>query len=326
MMASIIIPAHNAAATLAECLTACLEQGYSPKEVIVVDDGSSDDTPRIAGQFPVEFVRQEQQSPAAARNHGARMAKGELLIFTDSDCVPEAHWVRRLADCFEEGVVAAGGTYGIANDRSLLARMVHEEIVMRHRRFGKEVDFLGSFNVAIRRETFERVGGFDESFRAASGEDNDLSYRLRDTGGRLRFAHDAVVRHYHPTRLWPYLKAQARHGFWRVKLYRKHPGRATGDRYAGLVDLAAPPLAGLCVALLVCAIVPALSFVCLTASAAIATILLLARLPLPWHMMRRTGDWLMFAFLPVLLLRDAARAAGMLWGLWRFVVLRKAGG
>lgn len=325
MMASIIIPAHNAAATLAECLGACLKQTYAPAEVIVVDDGSTDDTPRIAGQFPVEFVRQEQRGPAAARNRGARVAKGELLIFTDSDCVPESQWVERLVDCLEEGVVAAGGTYGIANDRSLLARMVHEEIVMRHWRFGKEVDFLGSFNVAIRKEAFERVGGFDESFRAASGEDNDLSYRLRDTGGRLRFAQDAVVRHYHPTRLWPYLKAQARHGFWRVKLYLKHPGRATGDRYAGLVDLTAPPLAAVGTVLLVFALFPALSLVCVTASAVIAAILVLARLSLPWRMMRQTGDWIMLVFLPVLLLRDVARAAGMFWGFWRFVVLRKAG-
>ncbi|MCC6486943.1 MAG: glycosyltransferase [Candidatus Hydrogenedentes bacterium] len=324
MMVTIIIPAYNAAATLAECLDACLKQSHAPTEVIVVDDGSTDDTPRIAGQFPVEFVRQEQQGPAAARNHGARVAKGELLIFTDSDCVPEPHWVQQLVDCFEEGVAAAGGTYGIANNRSLLARMVHEEIVMRHRRFGKEVDFLGSFNVAIRREAFERVGGFDESFRAASGEDNDLSYRLRDMGGRLCFAHDAVVRHYHPTRLWPYLKAQARHGFWRVKLYQKHPGRASGDRYAGLVDLAAPPLTAVCAALLVCALFSAISLACAMASAVIAAILVLARISIPWRMARQTGEWGMLAFLPVMLLRDAARAAGMLWGFWRFVILRKA--
>ena len=324
MMVSIIIPAHNAAATLAECLGACLKQNYSPTEVIVVDDGSTDDTPRIAQQFPVEFVRQEQRGPAAARNRGAHVAKGELLIFTDSDCVPEPDWVQRLVDCFDEGVAAVGGTYGIANNGSLLARMVHEEIVMRHARYGKDVDFLGSFNVAVRREAFERAGGFDESFRAASGEDNDLSYRLRNTGGRLLFTSQAIVRHYHPTRLWPYLKTQARHGFWRMMLYRKHPLRATGDRYAGLVDLAAPPLAGACLAFLGAALIPGATRISLAAGAACAGLLVLGRLRLPLRMMLNTGDWRMLAFLPVMLLRDAARAAGMVRSLWALAVVRKA--
>ena len=113
------------------------------------------------------------------------------------------------------------------------------------------MDFLGSFNVAYRKAAFEAVGGFDASFPCASGEDNDLAYRLQDVGGRLRFTREAVVAHHHPTRLWPYLRTQARHGYWRMKLYAKHIGRARrGDQYAGMADLAAPPLALLVVALL----------------------------------------------------------------------------
>ena len=121
--------------------------------------------------------------------------------------------------------------------------MVHEEIAVRHGQFGAEVDFLGSFNVAYRKEAFDAAGGFDDSFTRASGEDNDLAYRLRGAGNVLRFAKDAVVAHYHPECLWPYLRTQARHGYWRMKLYAKHPGRArSGDQYAGPADLAGPPL------------------------------------------------------------------------------------
>ena len=124
-LVSIIIPAHNAAETLAECIEACRQQTYRPLELIVVDDGSTDDTPRIAWVHPVHYIRQDQRGPAAARNRGAREARGAILAFTDSDCVPAEDWAARLVDGFDEDTVAVGGTYGIANPDSKLARMIH---------------------------------------------------------------------------------------------------------------------------------------------------------------------------------------------------------
>ena len=327
LLVSIIIPAHNAEATLAKCLEACLEQTHLEIEVIVVDDGSTDATARIAQGFPVHYVRQENRGPAAARNRGATEAKGDILAFTDADCVPEPCWIERLLGHFAEGVVAVGGTYGIANPESLFARMVYEEIAARHARFGEEVDFLGSFNVAYRRGAFEAAGGFDEGFPRASAEDNDLAYRLFDAGGTLRFARDAVVRHYHPTRLWPYLRTQMRHGFWRMKLYAKHPGRVRGDRYAGIGDLLAPPMALILVAvlpvLLISALWPSAFRMILGAAAALAVAYLLLHVALPAQMVRRTRDVRMLLFAGVAILRDLARAMGMLGGLWVFVVMKK---
>ncbi|MEK7793540.1 MAG: glycosyltransferase family 2 protein, partial [Candidatus Hydrogenedentota bacterium] len=149
----------------------------------------------------------------------------------------------------DDATVGVGGTYGIANPRSPLARVVHEEIQVRHKRFGDMVDFLGSFNVAYVRQAFDAASGFDEDFRFASAEDNDLAYRLLDNGGVLRFNPNAVVDHYHPERLGPYLQTQMRHGFWRMKLYAKHPRRTSGDQYAGPSALLGPPLALLTLAL-----------------------------------------------------------------------------
>ncbi len=216
MLVSIIIPTYNAEATLDQCLKACLAQTYLDTEVILVDDGSTDATPRIAQSFAVHYLHQENAGPAVARNHGARTAKGEIIVYTDSDCVPETGWIDALVTEFEDGVTAVGGTYGIANPKSRLARIVHEEIMLRHSRFDKEVDFLGSFNVAYRKKDFDALGGFDESFRIASGEDNDLAYRLHDAGGQLLFTKEARVAHVHPTRLLPYLRTQQRHGNWRM--------------------------------------------------------------------------------------------------------------
>src|SRR5690606_1272973 len=99
---------------------------------------------------------------------------------------------------------------------------------------------LGSYNVAYRKAAFDAAGGFDESFTQASGEDNDLAYRILDTGAKLIHVPAARVAHYHPTDRAAYMRTQARHGFWRVKLYKKHPRRSGGDNYAGRLDLYAP--------------------------------------------------------------------------------------
>jgi len=325
---SVVIPAHNAEATLAACIEGCLRQSEPACEVIVVDDGSTDATGRVAQAFAVHYVRQENRGPAAARNRGAQEARGDVIAFTDADCVPEDRWLAGLAAGFDEAVVAVGGAYGIANPGHWLARMVHEEIAARHAHLEGDVDFLGSFNVAYRKAPFEAVGGFDASFRSASGEDNDLAYRLQDVGGRLRFTREAVVAHHHPTRLWPYLRTQARHGYWRMKLYAKHIGRARrGDQYAGMADLAAPPLALLVVALLGGVAVSALWHVGWPATAvalASASVLYVGlRVRMPLEMVRRSGDPGMALFLGVAALRDVARGLGMVAGMGRFFMMHR---
>lgn len=322
-LVSVIVPAHNAAPTIAPCLHACLEQTHAPLEVIVVDDGSTDETARIAQTFPVRFVHQVQRGPAAARNAGARVARGFLLVYTDADCIPQEDWLEQLLTGFDADVVAVGGTYGIANPETFLARWIHEEILVRHDRLNDEVDFLGSFNVAYDKASFDRVGGFDEHFAVASGEDNDLAYRLADAGGRLRFVRAAVVRHHHPSRLGPYLRSQMRHGFWRMKLYAKHPNRAGGDRYAGIADLAAPVLACAAAMSLFAAITTALHPAAVLAFGTLSAALIAARMAVPWRMMQRSDNAAMLLFLPVMVLRDMARAAGMLRGIWTFWILRR---
>lgn len=330
-MISIIIPAYNSETTLARCLEACLNQTCPDTEIIVVDDGSADAGADVAARLGVRCIRQANQGPAAARNRGATAAGGDILVFTDADCVPEPEWLERLLTGFKPGIVAAGGTYGIANPHSLLARMVHEEIAVRHEKMKGDVDFLGSFNVAVEAGAFRRVGGFDESFRKASAEDNDLAYRLQDAGGRLAFVPGARVAHYHPERFWPYLRTQARHGYWRVKLYMKHRGRASrGDRYAGAADLLRPPLA-LCTLALAALLVPALllhtiapiaAALVITALAAVLAARCILGAAAPLRMYRRTGSLALLLLFPrVAALRDYARGLGLVAGVWRFVIM-----
>lgn len=324
MLVSIVIPAYNAAKTLEACLRACLDQTYPEMEIIVADDGSTDDTAAIAARLGAQCVRQENRGPAAARNTGARAAHGELVAFTDSDCVPQRDWIEQLVAGFAPGVVAVGGTYGIANPRRLLARLVHEEIFVRHARFGDDADFLGSFNVAYRKAAYDAVGGFDESYRAASGEDNDLAYRLQDAGATLRFRHAAVVAHHHPERLGPYLRTQMRHGIWRVKIYLRHRARVrTGDRYATGAELLTAPAMLVLSSLTPFAAAYTVCYRSLEVAGGLAgllAVLALAHVPMALRMLRASGRIEMLLFPGLALLRDAARGWGMARGFWRFRV------
>jgi glycosyltransferase involved in cell wall biosynthesis len=243
---SIVIPARDATSTLPASLAACRAQEGAPSlEIVVVDNGSTDDTAAVAERMGARVIRQANSGPAAARNRGWREARAPVILFTDSDCVPHPDWVRLLAGAIDTGTPVAGGSYGIANPGCRLAEIVHAEIVWRHSRLGREVEYVGSFNFGVRREALESVGGFDAFYSEASGEDSDLCYRLRDAGHRIRFVPEALVDHYHPTSLARYGREQSRHGFWRVVLYGTHPRRVRGDGYAGPLDLVAPPLAAL---------------------------------------------------------------------------------
>jgi glycosyltransferase involved in cell wall biosynthesis len=242
---SIVIPAFNAEGTIAEVVEAARNQDLAEElEVIVVDDGSIDQTAAKAQGVGARVIRQTNRGPAAARNTGWRAARGELILFTDSDCRPQLDWARNLVAGFSSSAVGAvAGSYGIWNRRSWLARQIHKEIVNRHARMGEFVRAFGSYNAAIRKDVLEKLNGFNEAYQMASGEDNDLSYRILKEGFTIGFRREALVDHLHQESLYRYLKEQARHGYWRMLIYRTHPRMMTGDDYTGAKDIAEPPLA-----------------------------------------------------------------------------------
>jgi cellulose synthase/poly-beta-1,6-N-acetylglucosamine synthase-like glycosyltransferase len=319
-LVSVVIPAYNAEGLIAQVAEACLAQDYPRTEVIIVDDGSTDGTGEAVQQHPVQYIQQPNRGPAAARNTGWRAAKGEIVCFTDSDCLPAEDWVSRLAECYTSADVGGvGGTYDIANDNNLLALCVHEEIVQRHLRMPKFVNYLGSFNASYRRAVLEQVGGFDESYRTASAEDNDLAYRVIGRGHKLVFTREAVVAHHHPDNLWRYLRQQFWHGYWRMSLYRKHPRMAGGDAYSGIADYAQPPLAVATVCLAPFSFLLPVAYLAL----ALFIILLVLQFPMPLAILRRTGDRRCLALSAATLLRAYARGWGMMLGVLRFFLFRR---
>ncbi len=313
---SIVIPAYNAETTIARAVAcAKAQEGLTcAPEVIVVDDGSADRTGEIVRSLDgVRYVRQDNAGPAAARNHGWRVSSGAVVMLTDSDCEAAPDWAAKLLAAFEEGDVgAAGGSYTMANG-GFLAGGIHWEIVARHRRFGRYVRALGSYNLAVRRAVMDEVGGFDESYPTASGEDNDLSYKISAAGRKLRWVGDATVGHHHTTSLPKYLKEQYRHGFFRTKLYCRHVRRILGDDYTLAKDILEPPLVlALIAALAVCWIGPLW-----IAPLIVLGLLAAIQIPMTVRMVRCSGRLSAATHAGVMFLRAFARTAGFVAGILR---------
>lgn len=232
---SIIIPAFNSGLTLSRTIEACLKQSYPEDklEVIVVDDGSGDDTKAVVERFGVRYSYQEKAGPASARNNGWRNSKGEAMCFTDADCIPEPDWVSKLVRHYGiNDIGAVAGSYSIHGSPYLLDKFVHYEIKNRHTRMRKYIHSFGTYNVMIKKSVLEATGGFDPGYCNASGEDTDLSYKIVKAGYKIYFERDALVSHKNILKLWKYFTVQFRHGYWRMKLYRGNSAMIARDEYA----------------------------------------------------------------------------------------------
>jgi len=236
-MISIVIPGYNVEKTVEENLDVLLKQARGFKErieVIFVDDASKDSTVKVVERFGIKVIKQKHAGPAVARNKGMKAAKGRIVIFLDADCKISSNWLREIVKPFEDEKVAGVGVkYETWNKHSWVARFVGYEIEQRHNKMGRDVDFLASYSTAFRRDILIKLKGFDTSFRTASAEDNDLSYRIKNLGYNLVFLKNIFVYHRHPESLTNYFFKQYNHAKWRISLYAKNTRMMKGDKYAG---------------------------------------------------------------------------------------------
>jgi len=234
MKLSVIVPAYNAEKTIGECLKSLKDQNTKNKyEIIVVDDGSKDDTEKIVRKFGVELISQKNKGPATARNSGAMAAKGEIIIFVDSDCIASKNWLEEMVNPFTDSKVAGVQGAYLTKQKEILAKYVQLEIEERYDRMKKRksIDFVGSYSAAYRKKVFDEVNGFDEKFPIASGEDPDLSFKIAKKGHNLVFNPKAKVYHQHPISLLEYLHTKFYRAYWRIRLYNKHKEKIIRDSY-----------------------------------------------------------------------------------------------
>ena len=238
---SVVVCTRNGGATLADCLSALQRQRRVNYEVIVIDDGSTDDVPQISARHSnVRYERQDHAGLSAARNLGLQLARGEVVVYTDDDCRPDEDWLWRLAAAMDDPKwVAAGGPNLPPPPRSEVERCVAAapggpcHVLLND----EEAEHLPGCNLAIRKSALEHIGGFDPVFRAA-GDDVDVCWRLREAGGRLRFVPGAFVWHHRRLTVGAYFKQQRGYGHAEALLMKKHPSRFGsfgGARWRGLI-------------------------------------------------------------------------------------------
>lgn len=235
MEISVVVPARNAARTIGSCLEGLLEQSVPSDlyQVIVVDDGSTDETRQVVQEAGVELITQLHEGPAAARNRGVVASRGAIVLFTDADCVPEGTWIEEMVRPFEDPeIVGVKGVYR-TRQRGIVPRFVQCEYEERYELMARRrwIDFIDTYSAGYRREVFLAEGGFDTRYPNASVEDQELSFRVAELGYKMVFNPGAAVYHQHPETLMEYTRRKFNIGYWKVRVLRRHPGKALRDSH-----------------------------------------------------------------------------------------------
>ncbi len=241
MEISVIIPMYNAEKTIIQTLEGLESQTRRDFEVIVVDDGSTDTSIGLVGEFdnrtrlPIKLIRQENSGPAKARNVGVEHSSGRIIFFLDSDCIPAPNCIEAMVSPLNGTVIGCNCGYRVKNEDSIIARYIDYEIAKRHQRIvDKSIDAFGAYAASFIKDIFTKVGGFSTEYAAANAEDFDLGFNIRRMGYDLIFTGETFVYHYHPGSLTAYLRQQYTRGYWRVKMYlRNRDTIIKGDSYTG---------------------------------------------------------------------------------------------
>lgn len=315
---SVIVPAYQAQGTLENCLQALKNQSVDPGryEIIVVDDGSTDETAQVAEQFGVRVIRQANAGPAAARNHGVRGAQGQIVLFTDADCAPAPDWIEHMTAPFDKpGVAGAKGVYR-TRQRGLVPRFVQLEYETKYARMAprERIDFVDTYSAAYRRDVFLANGGFDTRFPTPSVEDQEFSFRLAREGNTMVFVPQAAVYHLHDANLGQYWRRKFGIGYWKALLLRLHPERAIRDSHTPQSLKLQIGLMGLSISLLPVGFLWAPAW---WVVGILAALFALSAIPFLGHIARRDSTLALMAPL-MLATRALASGAGLTAGFLRF--------
>ncbi len=219
MKFSVIIPTHNRRNLLKEAIDSVLALEYEDFEIIVVDDGSTDDTKDYLkvfdGNARVVCVRQSNRGPAAARNAGLRVAKGDWIAFTDDDCRVPAEWLRRFeSEIRRSSPDFVGGTVRNVHAANLYSQTSQEMVsyfVQYLQAHGRH-EFMTSNNIVYTSRSIRSAGGFDEQFARPGGEERALNFTILSSGGRSAYLPDLAVEHSHRLTLRSFLIQHASYG------------------------------------------------------------------------------------------------------------------
>jgi GT2 family glycosyltransferase len=222
---SVVVCSYNGSRTIRECCEGLKQLQYPNYEVIVVNDGSTDSTAKVVGEFDYRLISTENMGLSHARNLGLKAATGEIVAYLDDDAFPDPHWLTYLAAAFMRSQhVGIGGPNITIKEDGWLAECVGNSpgnpthILLTD----LEAEHIPGCNMAFRKEALEAIGGFDPQFRIA-GDDVDVCWRLQQAGGALGFSPAAMVWHHRRNSVQAYWKQQINYGKAEALLEMKWP-------------------------------------------------------------------------------------------------------
>jgi glycosyltransferase involved in cell wall biosynthesis len=225
---SVVVCAYNGERTMDACLASLEKLTYPDYEVIVVNDGSTDRTLAISESYSYcRIISQENKGLSVARNVGAEAASGEIVAYTDSDCVADPDWLNYLVGTMEtKGFAACGGPNFSPTETSLVPEAVAVSPgAPCHVLLDDEIaEHIAGCNMAFRRDVLLGIGGFDPIYRAA-GDDVDICWRLQDAGYQIGYSAAGFVWHFRRNTVKAYIGQQKGYGKAEALVYGKHPQR-----------------------------------------------------------------------------------------------------
>lgn len=254
MDASVVVPTYDRPERLRGAIESVVAQDADDYEILVVDDGSTlpeqhDQLRALEDEYEIlRVLEQENAGPAAARNRGWRAARSDIILFTDDDCLVPPNWVESLSTAFEPGVAAVGGPFVPHESHFESSRFAKyhrwqaEDMyrpIEQARRQSEPLPHGITANIAYRRSVLEEVGGFDEAFPVAGGEDADLIRRVADLGYDFKYV-PVPVSHNDLYTLRTFLNRSYNRGKGLHYLHERHGASRSVSRV--LVGLLAAPL------------------------------------------------------------------------------------
>ena len=227
---SVIICSYNGAATIRDTLDGLMRMNYPAFEVIVINDGSTDNLADIVTQYNVKLISTPNRGLSSARNTGMEEATGEILAYIDDDAYPDDHWLYYLAYAYNTSSHAAiGGPNIIPPEDGPIATCVANAPggpvhVLETDEIAEHVP---GCNLTIRKNVLMEIGGFDPVYRAA-GDDVDVCWRIQNAGYTIGFHPSALVWHHRRNSLKAYWKQQKGYGKAEALLEEKWPEKYNG--------------------------------------------------------------------------------------------------
>lgn len=227
---SVVVPVYNDARAVRETVEHLLRQSLPAHEIVVVDDGSTDETPEVLKRFGdrIILLSKPNGGPASARNCGVAAASGDLVAFTDSDCLPQEDWLAELVKGFDGGGDEVGGVGGVIRraDPGLLSEYADVLGLLGPVIGGDgKPHIFATANVCFPRSVLLEANLFDEHFTKPGGEDVALCYKIRDLGYEFRLAEETLVLHHHRRNVRSYLRTMANYGEGQYGLDARWPER-----------------------------------------------------------------------------------------------------